>query len=113
MFSPNCQCPYIEIDNENAALMELQDLHDRLLAQSVLFEIPQPEANILALTKKYILLNKQLWDFINLVKGCISLWQSTLWKDIDSEFMDMELKRFAKDLKCITYTYNHFLHQNH
>jgi len=80
--------------------MELENLHDKLLAQTVLFEVPQPEANILASTKKYIKLNKQLWDFVNMVKSSIDLWKSTLWKDIDSEFMDMELKRFAKDLKC-------------
>lgn len=81
--------------------MELEDLHDKLLSQAVLFEILQPEPNILVSTKKSLRLNKQLWDFVHMVKSWIDVWQLTLWKDIDSEFMDLELKRFAKDLKGI------------
>lgn len=76
-------------------------MHDKLLSQAVLFEIPQPESNILLLTKKSLRLNKQLWDFVHIVKSWINVWQTTLWKYIDSEFMDMEIKRFAKDLKGI------------
>lgn len=83
----------------NRSLMKLEDLHEKLLSQATLFEIPQPEPNILVSTKKSLRLNKQLWDFVYMVKGWIDLWQSTLWKSIDFEFMDMELKRFAKDLK--------------
>lgn len=82
--------------------MVLEDVRNKLLAQAILFEIPQPETNILGPTKKYIRLIKQLWDFVIMVKSYLDLWQSTLWKDIDSEYMDMELKRFAKDLKCMT-----------
>lgn len=79
--------------------MELEDLHNQLHSQAVLFEIPQPESNILVLTKKSLRLNKQLWDFVHMVRSWIDVWQSTLWKNIDSEFMDIELKRFSKDLK--------------
>jgi len=83
--------------------MELEDMHDKLLSQAVLFEIPQPEPNILLSTKKTLRLNKQLWDFVNLVKGWIDVWKSTLWSNVDTEYMDMELKRFAKELKGITF----------
>lgn len=99
--SVSCEYPYIEIDKANHYLTELEDLHDKLLSQAVLFEIPQPESNILQLTKKSLRLNKQLWDFVHMVKSWINVWQTTLWKYIDSEFMDMEVKRFAKDLKGI------------
>lgn len=81
--------------------MELENSHALLLSQAFLFEIPQPEPNILDSTKHILHINKQLWDFVNIVKSCIEVWQSTLWKDIDFEFMDMELKRYAKDLKSI------------
>jgi dynein heavy chain len=99
LFSAGCEHPYIEIDRANSSLMELENVHDKLLAQAVLFEIPQPEPNILVSTKKSLRLIKQLWDFIFMVKSWIDVWLSTLWKSIDSEFMDMELKRFSKDLK--------------
>lgn len=79
--------------------MELEDMHDKLLSQSVLFEIPQPEPNILSSTKKTLRLNKQLWDFVFIVKGLIDVWKSTLWNNVDTELMDMELKRFSKELK--------------
>lgn len=81
--------------------MKLEDLHETLFSQTILFEIPQPEPNILTSTKRALRLIKQLWDFVHMVKGWIDLWRSTLWKDVNSEFMDMELKRFAKDLKSI------------
>jgi len=81
--------------------MELENLHNKLLSQALLFEILQPEPNILISTKKSLRNNKQLWDFVYMVKSWISVWQSTLWEDIDSEYMDMELKRFSKDLKGI------------
>lgn len=97
----NCESPYIEIDKENRSFIELEDLHNLLLSQAILFEIPQPDSSILVSTKKSIRLNKQLWDFVHVVKSWIDMWQSTLWKNIDSEFMDIELKRFSKDLKGI------------
>jgi len=81
--------------------MELEDLHEKLLSQAVLFEIPQPEPNILLSTKKTLRLNKQLWDFVYLVRGWIDVWKSTLWNNVDTENIDMELKRFAKELKGI------------
>lgn len=98
-FSAECDFPYIEIDKANRSIMELDEARDQLLAQAVLFEIPQPEMNILQVTKKSLSLNKQLWDFVFMVKSWVDLWESTLWKDIDSELIDMELKRFGKDLK--------------
>lgn len=84
--------------------MELEDLHDKLLSQAVLFEIPQPEPNVLLSTKKTLRLNKQLWDFVNLVRCWIDVWKSTLWNSVDTEYMDMELKRFAKELKGISFS---------
>lgn len=97
----SCESPYIEIDKENNSLMELEVAHNQLFSQAVLFEIPLPESNILVLTKKSLRLNKHLWDFVYMVKSWVDVWQSTLWKNIDSEFMDIELKRFSKDLKGI------------
>lgn len=99
--SENCENVYAEIDKSNVAFMEIQELHDKLLSQAILFKIPQPEPGILESTRHYLRLNKQLWDFVFSVSCCIDLWQSTLWINIDSEFMDMELKRFSKILKCI------------
>jgi dynein heavy chain len=98
-FSGSCNHPYQEIDRANNDLMEIDELHDKLLTQALLFEIPQPEPNILDPTKKSLFLNKVLWDFVLTVKSWMSLWLSTLWKNVDFELMDLELKRFSKELR--------------
>lgn len=95
----DCGNPYFEIDNANKYLMELENLYQTFRSQAILFEIPQPDSNALESTKNTLSLSKQTWDFIHLVKECIDVWKSTLWSNIDSEFIDIELKRFAKDLR--------------
>ena len=42
---------------------------------------------------------KQLWDYIFLVRTSIDEWKTTAWVDIDVENMDMECKKFAKDIR--------------
>ena len=42
---------------------------------------------------------KQIWDYIFLVKTSVDQWKTTPWKDIDVENMDMECKKFSKDLR--------------
>lgn len=99
--SVDCENPYFEIDNANQSLMELENLYHTFHSQATLFEITLPDSNALESTKNTLFLIKQIWDFINLVKECIDVWKSTLWSNIDSEFIDMELKRFAKDLRGV------------
>ena len=42
---------------------------------------------------------KQLWDYIFLVRTAIDEWKTTQWKNIDVENMDMECKKFSKDIR--------------
>ena len=42
---------------------------------------------------------KQLWDYVFLVRTSIDQWKTTPWSDIDVENMDMECKKFSKDLR--------------
>lgn len=81
--------------------MDLENVVSVLLEQANLFEVPPPEANRFVLLKRLLRLNKQLWDFVHVVTSWIDVWKSTLWKKIDSESIDMELKRFAKELKSM------------
>lgn len=39
---------------------------------------------------------KETWDLVNLVISSTDDWKTTLWKDINVDQMDMDLKRFAK-----------------
>jgi len=42
---------------------------------------------------------QHLWDFIEIVKSCIDDWKTTPWKKIDVENMDIECKKFAKEIR--------------
>lgn len=79
----------------------MEDSYEKLISRAILFEIQTPEQNILAETKNSLRNIKQLWNFVHIVKSLINVWKLTLWKDIDFEFMNMELKRFVKDMKGI------------
>lgn len=43
-----------------------------------------------------------MWDYIEVVRSMIHEWERTPWKKVDSELIDMELKKFAKELKSTT-----------
>lgn len=77
----------------------MQKLHDKLLNEALLFEVPQPEPNVLAVNIRSLQLNKETWDFVLMVKSWIDSWLSGLWTDVNFDLMDLELKRFAKELR--------------
>lgn len=43
---------------------------------------------------------KQLWDYTLVVRSMIDDWKTTLWKKIDVENMEMECKKFAKEIRA-------------
>lgn len=42
---------------------------------------------------------KTLWDYVFLVRTSIDDWKTTLWENINVEQMDMDCKKFAKDIR--------------
>ena len=42
---------------------------------------------------------KDLWDMITMVQSSIAAWTTTLWREIQVEDMDLECKRFSKDIR--------------
>lgn len=44
---------------------------------------------------------QQLWDYIFLVRSSIDDWKKTSWRKIDVENMDIECKKFAKDIRLL------------
>eukprot|EP00731_Ephydatia_muelleri_P037632 Em0524g1a len=44
---------------------------------------------------------KSLWDMVELVTSSFNDWNSTLWKDINVEQMDMDCKKFVKDIRAL------------
>lgn len=44
---------------------------------------------------------QQLWDYVFIVQTCIEDWKTTPWRKIDVENMDIECKKFAKDVRLL------------
>ena len=66
-----------------------------------LFEVSVPEFKQLQTCRREIKLLKVLWDMIMLVQSTFSDWNTTLWKDINVENMEMECKKFVKDIRSL------------
>uniref|UniRef100_A0A8D0EXS5 Dynein axonemal heavy chain 17 n=1 Tax=Strix occidentalis caurina TaxID=311401 RepID=A0A8D0EXS5_STROC len=72
------------------------------LSQSAgLFEVSVPEYKQLRACQRELRLLKELWDVIVLVTTSIGAWKTTWWKDIDVEQMDLDCKKFAKDIRSL------------
>lgn len=44
---------------------------------------------------------QQLWDYVHIVHACVNDWKTTPWRKIDVENMDIECKKFAKEIKML------------
>ena len=64
-----------------------------------LFEVNFPDYKQLRACRKEVFLLKQLWDMIEVVLSSIEEWKDTLWSDINVENMEMECKRFVKEIR--------------
>ena len=95
----NCKSPYEHLSEANVAIEELEKQVAELQSQAALFEVTVPDYPLILQCRKENKMLKQLWDYIFLVRTSIDEWKTTPWSDIDVENMDMECKKFAKDLR--------------
>jgi dynein heavy chain len=68
---------------------------------AALFEVSTPEFKQLKACRKEICMLKVLWDQIELVRSSFADWNKTLWKDINVENMEMDCKKFVKDIRTL------------
>ena len=66
-----------------------------------LFEVNVPDFKQLKQCRKEIKLLKTLWDYIVMVRSSFDDWKTTPWKEINVEQMDMDCKKFAKDIRSL------------
>lgn len=66
-----------------------------------LFEVNVPEYKQLKACRKEICMLKTLWDQIELVRSSFTEWNTTLWSDINVENMEMDCKKFVKDIRLL------------
>uniref|UniRef100_A0A803TFR0 Dynein axonemal heavy chain 17 n=1 Tax=Anolis carolinensis TaxID=28377 RepID=A0A803TFR0_ANOCA len=66
---------------------------------AALFEVGVPDYKQLKQCRKEVLILKELWDVISIVTSSMNEWETTKWKDINIENMELECKRFAKGIR--------------
>ena len=98
-FRFKCKRPYEYLGQTNELINDFEQQMLKLQESSTLFEVPVPEFKLLEQCRKEVKMLKQLWDYIFLVRTSIDEWKTTAWKDIDVENMDMECKKFSKDIR--------------
>ena len=94
-----CKSPYEHLTEAYMLIEEMEGRIKNLQSQAALFEVAVPNFPLIAKCKKENKMLKQLWDYIFLVRTSIDEWKTTPWKNIDVESMDMECKKFAKDIR--------------
>lgn len=66
-----------------------------------LFEVNFPDFKQLKACRREVCMLKNLWDMITLVLSCINDWKTTSWSDINVEAMEMDCKKFVKDIRML------------
>uniref|UniRef100_A0A7N6BNC5 AAA+ ATPase domain-containing protein n=1 Tax=Anabas testudineus TaxID=64144 RepID=A0A7N6BNC5_ANATE len=80
--------PYISLDKVEVA--ELQE-------STNLFDVTIPDYKDIKLCRREITVLKELWDMV--VFSSVESWAMTKWRQINVDQMDVELRRFAKDIR--------------
>uniref|UniRef100_A0A672IQ98 Dynein axonemal heavy chain 11 n=1 Tax=Salarias fasciatus TaxID=181472 RepID=A0A672IQ98_SALFA len=92
---------YKLIDKSNRAVAVMEMEMKKLQDTADLFEVSFPDYKQLRQCRSDIILVKAVWDMVIFVKTSIEDWTKTPWKEINVEQMDMELRRFAKEMKML------------
>ena len=66
-----------------------------------LFEVNVPEFKQLKACRTEVKMLKNLWDLITLVQSSFADWKTTLWSDINVENMELDCKKFVKDIRSL------------
>lgn len=73
----------------------------QLIESAGLFEVHVPDFKQLKQCRKELVLLKTLWDYIIVVESSFDDWKTTQWKDINVEQMDIDCKKFSKDIRSL------------
>ena len=74
---------------------------NQLYESAGLFEVTVPEFKQLKACRRDTIMLKSLWDMIFLVQSSFADWETTLWASINVEQMDMDCKKFVKDIRSL------------
>uniref|UniRef100_F7E137 Dynein axonemal heavy chain 17 n=1 Tax=Equus caballus TaxID=9796 RepID=F7E137_HORSE len=85
----------------NKSIAAMEGIMEALCKSGSLFEVTVPDYKQLKACHKEVRLLKELWDMIVMVNTSIDDWKTTKWKNINVEQMDIDCKKFAKDVRSL------------
>ncbi|MEE6466363.1 hypothetical protein FKM82_006924 [Ascaphus truei] len=97
-FSFDAEKPYVCLDKAHQNLEALGREMLNMQESANLFEVAVPDYKQIKKCCQEIQLLKELWDMICNVRSSIADWVKTQWRQINVEQMDVELRRFAKEM---------------
>ncbi len=98
-FEGGCSEAYKIMDRYAAQLDELTAKVEKFHELEDLFELQQTSYPEIGETRVEIKHLKYLWDFKSMVCFIYNKWQTTLWKDVDTDDLEDQNKKFRKQLK--------------
>ncbi|NXE83161.1 DYH17 protein, partial [Cochlearius cochlearius] len=93
--------PYKSLNKQQKSIAAMESDMAALSTSAGLFEVSVPRYKQLKACHREVRLLKELWDMIVLVNTSIDDWKTTRWKDINVEQMDIDCKKFAKDIRSL------------
>ncbi|XP_067212065.1 dynein beta chain, ciliary [Linepithema humile] len=100
-FKYDCKNPYELSDEAHKEILMLERQMKDIQESASLFEVTVPEFKQLRQCRRELKMLKQLWDYVNIVQSSIEGWKTTPWRKIDVENMDIECKKFAKEIRAL------------
>ncbi|XP_044194722.1 dynein heavy chain 9, axonemal isoform X6 [Thunnus albacares] len=87
------------LDTFHRQIQEREAVMASLLESASLFEVTVSEYKQLRQCRREVGLLKELWDMITVVESSMAAWKTTPWREIHVEGMELECKRFSKDIR--------------
>uniref|UniRef100_A0A4W6G4Y5 Dynein axonemal heavy chain 17 n=1 Tax=Lates calcarifer TaxID=8187 RepID=A0A4W6G4Y5_LATCA len=97
---PFSESPYQMLDAFHWQIQEREAVMASLVESASLFEVTVSEYKHQYLKREVCLL-KELWDMITVVESSMASWRTTPWREIHVEDMELECKRFSKDIRAL------------
>ncbi|KAM9424094.1 dynein axonemal heavy chain 9 isoform 2-T2 [Pholidichthys leucotaenia] len=100
-FRFDSKSPYQMLDTFHRQIQEREAVMASLMESASLFEVTVSEYKQLRQCRRELGLLKELWDMINTVDSSMVTWRRTPWREIHVEDMELECKRFSKEIRAL------------
>ncbi|CAN9508871.1 unnamed protein product [Ophioblennius macclurei] len=98
-FRFDSESPYQMLDVFHQQISEREAVMASLVASASLFEVTVSDYKQLRQCRREVGLLKELWDMTTTVESSMASWKTTPWREINVEDMELECKRFSKDIR--------------